>query len=95
MSRSKQKWIDVSKKLPEDNDIYLVVEPTLLVNKGATVRRIHIAFFAPNMAFIDRFAFEGENRPGWYYYDEGTKYECFPTHWMELPELPELPAKTE
>jgi hypothetical protein len=46
--------------------------------------------FTSNLSKVDKYDFEGKNRPGWYKYSSEWGYyeETGVTHWMPLPELP-------
>ena len=87
----KEAWIPVKEKLPKRNGDYLVI------SNSPICRRIVIASFAKNLEKVDKYAFQfrGKKRPGWYEYD--CDWGCIEydnvTHWLPLPEMPEIRKK--
>ena len=84
----KEAWIPVKEKLPNKNGEYLVIIDSPIC------RRILIASFAKDLEKVDKYAFQfrGKKRPGWYEYDCDWGYIEYDnvTHWLPLPEMPEM-----
>ena len=77
-------WIKVADALPKEDGAYLVTRDAF------GHRYVDVVRFSTYLSEIDDYAFNGVNRPGWYYPDlEYGPYEIDSvTHWMPLPELP-------
>ena len=84
----KEAWISVKDRLPDKNGNYLVVSDSPIC------RRILIASFAKNLEKIgmNTSPFRGKKRPGWYDYDCDWGFFEYDnvTHWLPLPEMPEM-----
>lgn len=78
-------WTSVKDGQPKKNGEYIVI------SESPICRRILIASFAKDLQKIDRNAFDGRKRPGWYNYDCDRGYfeMDYVTHWLPLPEMPE------
>lgn len=80
-------WISVEDALPEQDGEYLAYEKyQFLSDKGYMC----IRSFSHNLENIDEYDFYGEEREGWYNFD--NEYGYFETdgvtHWMPLPQPP-------
>lgn len=78
-------WTSVKDGRPKKNDKYLVISDSPIS------RRILIASFAKSLEKVDKWAFRGKSRPGWYDYDcDWGYFELdYVTHWMPIPKMPE------
>jgi hypothetical protein len=84
----KEAWVSMKDRLPDKNGNYLVISDSPIC------RRIVIASFAKNLDKVDKYTFQfrGKKRPGWYDYDcDWGYFELdYVTHWLPLPEMPEM-----
>ena len=78
------KWTSTKEKLPENKGKYLCVEEFC----GHSF--MSILGFVKNLYKVDKYAFKGKTRPGFFESNMGCEtYECTGvTHWMPLPEMP-------
>lgn len=81
-------WISVKDRLPKEEGEYLTVRPSY-VKGGCAV--LDICGFSKCLEKFDKYEFSGKNYAGFYEYDECGYLEskCV-THWMPLPEPPEV-----
>ncbi len=84
-------WIKTSDKLPDADDIYLVVVDYKLMN-GKTNRVVTTCGFSHNLHLLDYYF---DSRPGWYDQsfdpDDGFSYyeiEDDVVYWMPFPKAP-------
>lgn len=84
---SKPRWISVSEKLPE-NGKYLVATHFLGMENEPLL--VSVADYAQSLESVDKYDFEGDNRPGWYCYD--SEYGFYERKgirfYMPLPQPP-------
>lgn len=80
------KWISVKDALPDKDGTYLVFEQSKYGNSN------NVRSFTFNLEEVDDLCFEDKDRAGWFDYScELGLYEVNDvTHWMPLPEPPEL-----
>jgi hypothetical protein len=81
---TKQEWIPVTERLPEEDGKYLVFEQS----GGRTV--VSVLRFAKDARKVDRYDFKGRWKNAWYEYDSEWGHYTVDsvTHWMPLPEPP-------
>lgn len=79
-------WISAKDGLPKENGDYLCVLESF------AHRHIEVMGFANNLAKFDKDVFGKKKRKGWYLYDGEWGFIEMDniTHWMPLPELPEV-----
>lgn len=79
-------WNKVEDGLPTDSGKYLCVSYSPLS------RNILTCYFAENLRALNKYDFEHCNYAGFYNYDSEYGYfrERYITHWMKLPDLPEV-----
>ena len=82
-------WISVDDALPQEKDRYIVCQDIFGIIQNVTV-----AVFTKNLRKVDKKAFRGKEykRPGWYTYSGSeVPFEMQDiTHWMPLPNPPEI-----
>lgn len=81
------KWFDANTNPPTEEGDYLCV-----IDTGWGHPYQHILGYTKNLESVEELEFEGLKRPGWYYYDGEWGYSeiCEVSHWMPLPELPDI-----
>lgn len=72
------RWIKCSEHLPVAFNIVLIYQPRKLTKDKITIFEI-----------IDTAEFQGSNEIGYQWFSEGHGYVT-PTHWMPLPDAPEV-----
>ena len=64
-------WISVEERLPENEDTqYLVASDAFMAKEF----RVTISWFTKSLQSVDEYDFCGEDRPGWYVYDNEFGY---------------------
>lgn len=88
IAKSKQQWIPVTERLPEEEGKYLTV---FTINTIPPRPVIEVCCYAKDLYKVDKYDFQDKKRkPGFYQYDsEWGFFEMSDiTHWMPLPEPP-------
>ena len=82
-----QKWVPVTKRLPQEDGAYLVTIVT--INSFNEYKYIDIRSFAKDGEMVNEYELAGQKNV-WYYHDSEWGYISTDsvTHWMPLPQPP-------
>lgn len=79
------KWYNSDTEPPKEEGRYLCIV------KGIGGYYHEVVTYTKNLESVDKYDFQGDERPGWYDYDSEWGYyeNTGVLYWMPLPELPD------